>query len=67
MCGFELKKIDLSFSNYKNSRTFAPVIANLAQLVEQRIRNASVWGSSPQIGSAENQEVSYKKRPFRRD
>ena len=67
MCGFELKKIDLSFSNYKNSRTFAPVIANLAQLVEQRIRNAEVWGSSHQIGSAENQEVSYKKRPFRRD
>ena len=51
MYGFELKKIDLSFSNYKNSRTFAPVIANLAQLVEQRIRNAKVWGSSPQIGS----------------
>ena len=40
MYGFELKKIGLSFSNYKNSRTFAPVIANLAQLVEQRIRNA---------------------------
>ena len=40
MCGFELKKIDLSFSNYKNSRTFGPVIANLARLVEQRIRNA---------------------------
>ena len=40
MCGFELKKIDLSFPNYKNSRTFAPVIANFDQLVEQRIRNA---------------------------
>ncbi len=34
------KKIGLSFSNFKNSRTFAAVIANLAQLVEQRIRNA---------------------------
>ena len=51
MCGFELKKIDLSFSNYKNSRTFAPVIANLAQLVEQRIRNAWVGSSSLLTGT----------------
>ena len=37
---FELKKIDLSFSNYKIVVHLQPVIANLAQLVEQRIRNA---------------------------
>lgn len=40
MCDKETKKNDLSFSIFKNSRTFAAVIANLAQLVEQRIRNA---------------------------
>ena len=40
MCDKKSKKNDLSFPNFKNSRTFAAVIANLAQLVEQRIRNA---------------------------
>ena len=40
MYGFELKKIDLSFSNYKNRRTISPFITKLAQLVEKRMRNA---------------------------
>lgn len=31
---------------------FAPVIANLAQLVEQLIRNEQAAGSSPAIGSS---------------
>ena len=31
--------------------TFAPTFATMAQLVEQRIRNAWVGGSSPPSGS----------------
>lgn len=31
---------DVTLLSMKNCRTFATVIANLAQLVEQRIRNA---------------------------
>ena len=35
----------------KKTTTFAPAFADMAQLVEQRIRNAWVPGSSPGIGS----------------
>ena len=35
----------------KKTTTFAPAFADMAQLVEQRIRNAWVAGSSPAIGS----------------
>ena len=38
------------FPEYKKSTIFAHVFADMAQLVEQRIRNAWVRGSSPLIG-----------------
>ena len=37
----------------KKSSNFAPGFATVAQLVEQRIRNAWVGGSSPPSGSKE--------------
>ena len=40
-----------SFVRIKKSYNFASAIADMAQLVEQRIRNAWVPGSSPGIGS----------------
>ena len=43
----QLKKTGKSLVKRKNSITFAL----MAQLVEQRIRNAWVGGSSPPIGS----------------
>ena len=39
------------FPEYKKSTIFAHAFADMAQLVEQRIRNAWVRGSSPLIGS----------------
>ena len=40
------------FPEYKKSTIFAHAFADMAQLVEQRIRNAWVRGSSPLIGSS---------------
>ena len=40
-----------NFPNLKKRVTFAFGFADMAQLVEQRIRNAWVRGSSPLIGS----------------
>ncbi len=45
------KKLRKYFVNIEKSYTFAHAIADMAQLVEQRIRNAWVPGSSPGIGS----------------
>ncbi len=47
----ERKKAPNCLENIKKGVTFAPAIADMAQLVEQRIRNAWVPGSSPGIGS----------------
>ena len=44
----------------KKTTTFAPAFADMAQLVEQRIRNAWVPGSSPGIGS-NNQTILFKR------
>ena len=46
-----LKKLRKYFVSIEKSYTFAHAIADMAQLVEQRIRNAWVPGSSPGIGS----------------
>ncbi len=48
---FFKKKTSLPFAGIKKSFTFAHANADMAQLVEQRIRNAWVPGSSPGIGS----------------
>ena len=45
------KKALYNFPNLKKRITFASGFADMAQLVEQRIRNAWVRGSSPLIGS----------------
>ena len=45
------KKELYNFLNFKKRVTFAVGFADMAQLVEQRIRNAWVRGSSPLIGS----------------
>ena len=45
------KKAWFNFPNMKKRVTFALGFADMAQLVEQRIRNAWVRGSSPLIGS----------------
>ena len=45
------KKLRKNFVSNKKNHTFAIAIADMAQLVEQRIRNAWVPGSSPGIGS----------------
>ena len=45
------KKEQYNFPNLKKRVTFASGFADMAQLVEQRIRNAWVRGSSPLIGS----------------
>ena len=45
------KKALYNFPNLKKRITFAVGFADMAQLVEQRIRNAWVRGSSPLIGS----------------
>ncbi len=47
----QVKKLRKYFVSIEKSYTFALVIADMAQLVEQRIRNAWVPGSSPGIGS----------------
>ena len=52
--GFFIKierKIRQNFVRTKKSNNFATANADMAQLVEQRIRNAWVPGSSPGIGS----------------
>ena len=43
--------ISIYFAVTEKSPTFASALADMAQLVEQRIRNAWVPGSSPGIGS----------------
>ncbi len=51
---FHKKKKEKTWQNFvriKKSPNFATAIADMAQLVEQRIRNAWVPGSSPGIGS----------------
>ena len=45
------KKGLYNFPNLEKRLTFAFELADMAQLVEQRIRNAWVRGSSPLIGS----------------
>ena len=45
----------------KKTTTFAPAFADMAQLVEQRIRNAWVPGSSPGIGSKLNHKSFFKR------
>jgi hypothetical protein len=47
----QVKKLRKYFVSIEKSYTFALAIADMAQLVEQRIRNAWVPGSSPGIGS----------------
>ncbi len=52
--GFFIKKERKTWQNFvrtKKVTIFALAIADMAQLVEQRIRNAWVPGSSPGIGS----------------
>lgn len=63
---FELKKIDLSFSNYKNSRTFAPVIANLAQLVEHAFVMRRSGVRVPKLAPLKIKKLATKEA-FRRD
>ena len=48
----QVKKLRKYFVSIEKSYTFALAIADMAQLVEQRIRNAWVPGSSPGIGSS---------------
>ena len=50
------KKALYNFPNLKKRITFAVGFADMAQLVEQRIRNAWVRGSSPLIGSNRKKE-----------
>ena len=50
------KKEQYNFPNLKKRVTFASGFADMAQLVEQRIRNAWVRGSSPLIGSNRKKE-----------
>ena len=45
--------------NPKKSVTFAVGFADMAQLVEQRIRNAWVGGSSPPIGSRQEKRGTF--------
>ena len=45
------KKAPYNFPILEKRITFALLFADMAQLVEQRIRNAWVRGSSPLIGS----------------
>ena len=45
--------------NPKKSGTFAHGFADMAQLVEQRIRNAWVGGSSPPIGSRQEKRGTF--------
>ena len=47
ICIFSANYLELS----AKSTIFAPAFAEVAQLVEQRIRNAWVTGSSPVFGS----------------
>ena len=48
---YNKKKYYLCIAFNKRHRLFAICLAELAQLVEQRIRNAWVGGSSPPFGS----------------
>ena len=50
-CFYNKKKYYLCIAFNKRHSLFAICLAELAQLVEQRIRNAWVGGSSPPSGS----------------
>ena len=56
-------KIGIIFPLFEAKNYFCAAIADMAQLVEQRIRNAWVAGSSPAIGSGKKAE-SEQVRPF---
>ena len=58
------KKAWFNFPNMKKRVTFALGFADMAQLVEQRIRNAWVRGSSPLIGSGAHLESSSQRTLF---
>ena len=53
-----LRKKTLSLHRKKSKECF--FVADMAQLVEQRIRNAWVGGSSPPIGSRLEAELAHR-------
>ena len=67
---YNKKKYYLCIAFNKRHRLFAICLAELAQLVEQRIRNAWVGGSSPPFGSGVRRGVAkatlffVRKNPF---
>ena len=56
---YNKKKYYLCIAFNKRHRLFAICLAELAQLVEQRIRNAWVGGSSPPSGSREKTKMAF--------
>ncbi len=61
------KKGLYNFPNLKKRVTFAFGFADMAQLVEQRIRNAWVRGSSPLFGSQNICKYTQKNRHYHND
>ena len=52
-------KIGIIFPLFEAKNYFCAAIADMAQLVEQRIRNAWVAGSSPAIGSGKRLNLKW--------